>query len=108
MNGVEEAFEKSCLSNLTLTEDYAIFSTYNDRIGAKVIDFGSSDDLILKYDLTESAINFTPNTEITALGSMLGDSWNVFDINHMVAIEHNDNGDLLLVDDVQFIYKHIL
>lgn len=95
---IEESFKQSQLNRLTFSENYVIF---NNKIAAKVIAFGPSADMSMM--LREAAISFNDKSEITALSGMLGESWIVHNLTDRVAIE-NSQGDILLVDDIQFVY----
>lgn len=95
---VVEAFKHSCLYKIGFNENYVIF---NDKIAGRFIAFG--DEATMATTLRESAISFEEKSEISILQSLLGDTWNVHNLTEKVAIEH-ENGDILLVDDIQFIY----
>jgi hypothetical protein len=102
-NQIEESFKYSGLESLTLTEECAIFTGSHKNVGATVLDFGKLDRISEKYRLKTKAINMTPRTEVNCLEAMLGEGWTVYDLIDVVAVENN-KGDLLLLNNIQFMY----
>ena len=103
-SSIKEAFKNSQVSGLTFDDDYVIFTHRNDRVAAKIVEFGNYDAVATKHYLTELAINLSPRTEIHCLDVMLGEQWNVFDLDKFVVLEDEINNEVLLVRDVQFMY----
>ena len=103
---IEEALKNSSLFNLKITEERVIMfmNATNIRVGAKIVGFGESQALNAKYALSESAINLSPVTEVNMLDSMLGDNWNVYDLGKYVVIESQLTDEILVVNDIQYIY----
>lgn len=95
---IEECLKNSMITNVLFEGKHVVF---DNKIAANIIAFGNSDKMSIM--LRESAISFEEKTEVTALSKMLGETWNVHNLTDKVAIE-NTQGEILLVDDIQFVY----
>lgn len=100
---IKNFLKDSFIKKLDFDDEYIIF---NERVAAKLIDFGESDILVESHALdSKHVVLLDVPKEFNTLWSMIGEGYDVTQLSDNLVLTKRDSSKSLLLSDLMFVHK---